>query len=137
MTDTAGGRPADQRSVAQLITDATNQVSTLVRDEIRLAILELQQKGKRIGVGAGLLGGAGLVAMYGMGAIVAGVILLLATVMAAWLAAFIVGGAVLFIAAVMALFGRGQARRAAPPIPKRAVESVKQDIAVVKEGARR
>jgi hypothetical protein len=137
MTNTAGGRPADQRSVAQLITDATNQVSTLVRDEIRLAIFELQQKGKRIGVGAGLLGGAGLVAMYGMGAIVAGVILLLATVMEAWLAAFIVGAAVLFIAAVMALFGRSQARRAAPPVPKRAVESVKQDIAAVREGARR
>jgi uncharacterized membrane protein YqjE len=137
MTDSAGARPADQRSVGQLITDATNQVSTLMRDEIRLAIIELQQKGKRMGVGAGLLGGAGLVAMYGVGAIVAGVILLLATVMAPWLAAFIVGAAVLLIAAIMAALGRSQARRGAPPVPEQTVESVKQDIAAVREGARR
>src|SRR5215217_7636618 len=61
---------ADRRSVAQLVSDATNQISTLIRDEIRLAVTELPRKGKRLGVGAGFLGGGGLVALYGVGALI-------------------------------------------------------------------
>jgi uncharacterized membrane protein YqjE len=132
-----GRQPADQRSVAQLVGDVTNQISTLVRDEIRLAVAELQQKGKRIGAGAGLLGGAGAVALCGLGALIAGLILLLALVMPAWLAAFLVGVAVLIVAAVLAMLGRRQVQRGVPPVPEEAVAGIKQDIATVREGAQR
>jgi|SRR5215217_7245951 len=128
---------ADRRSVAQLVSDATNQISTLIRDEIRLAVTELQRKGKRLGVGAGFLGGGGLVALYGVGALVAGVIMLLATVMTPWLAAFLVGGVLLIIGAVLALIGKKQAEHGVPPVPEEAVASIKQDIAALKEGAQR
>src|SRR3712207_5563280 len=49
-------------STGQLISDLTNQISRLVRDEARLAQAEVTQKAKRLGVGAGLFGGAGLFA---------------------------------------------------------------------------
>lgn len=138
MTNTTNGRlVADERSVTQLVGDATNQVSTLVRDEIRLAAAELQQKGRRLGAGARLLAAATVVGLYGGGAVVAGIILLLTTVMPAWLAAFLVGAVILLVAAVLAFAGRNQARRGVPPVPEQAVASVKQDIAAVKEGASR
>jgi ferric-dicitrate binding protein FerR (iron transport regulator) len=52
-----------------LVHDMTQQMSTLVRDEIRLAQAEMTQKGKKAGIGAGLFGGAGLVALYGVAAL--------------------------------------------------------------------
>lgn len=68
-----------ERSVAELIQQATAQTQTLVRDEIRLAQLELTEKGKQASLGAGLFGGAGGLSLYGLGALAAGLILLLAT----------------------------------------------------------
>jgi membrane protein len=94
----AGGLPArdpQDRPIGQLVSDATEQITRLVRDEMRLAAAELQHKGKRLGAGAGLIGGAGVLAFYGGAALVAALILGLATQIVAWLAALIVGVAVL------------------------------------------
>nr|WP_221333441.1 phage holin family protein [Nocardia transvalensis] len=120
-----------------MVSDASEQLSRLVRDEMRLAVTELQQKGKRTGVGAGLFGAAAVLALYGGAALVACVVLAVATALAAWLAALIVGAAVLVIAAVLALIGRRQVRAASPPVPQEAVVSVKTDIETVKEGLHR
>jgi uncharacterized membrane protein YqjE len=123
-------------SLGELFKDLTEQMSRLVRDEVQLAKVELQEKGKQAGVGAGLFGGAGLVALLGLQALVACAILALALVMDAWLAALIVGVVLLAIAGVFALIGRSRLRRATPPVPQQAVAGVKQDIEVVKEHAR-
>jgi Putative Actinobacterial Holin-X, holin superfamily III len=48
----------------------TEQVSTLVRDELKLAQIEMSRKGKQAGLGPGLLGG-GLIAVYGVGCLIA------------------------------------------------------------------
>ena len=101
MSDDAGGllaRDPRDRPVGQLVTDATEHITRLVRDEIRLAAVELQRKGKRLGVGAGLLGGAGVLAFYGGAALITALILGLATQIVAWLAALIVGAVVLAVA---------------------------------------
>src|SRR5688572_20384074 len=55
----------------ELVRQATQQVSDLMRAELRLAVAELKDKGKHAGTGAGLFGGAGLVALYGVGALLA------------------------------------------------------------------
>jgi uncharacterized membrane protein YqjE len=123
-------------SLGELFKDLTEQMSRLVRDEVQLAKVELQEKGKQAGVGAGLFGGAGLVAVLGLQALVACAILALALVMDAWLAALIVGVVLLAIAGVLALIGRSRIRKATPPVPRQAVAGVKQDIEVVKEHAR-
>lgn len=125
------------RSTSDLLTDLSGQLTHLVRDEIRLATTELEAKGKQFGFGAGLFGVAGLLGMYAGGAFVAAVILLLAQVLPAWAAALIVAAVVAVVATIVALVARDQVRRAGPPVPQEAVGSIKQDIEVVKESARR
>ncbi len=82
--------PPGQASVAQLVSQLTEQTSRLVRDEVELAKVELTSKAKQAGMGAGLFSAAGLLALYGFGALVATAILALALVMDAWLAALVV-----------------------------------------------
>ena len=117
MSNNAGEPPAQHpqdRPVGQLVSDATEQITRLVRDEMRLAAAELQRKGKRLGAGAGLLSGAGVLAFYGGAALVAALILGLATLLVPWLAALIVGVAVLGMADVLALVGKKQVQRVSP-----------------------
>ncbi|MFI6322677.1 phage holin family protein [Nonomuraea sp. NPDC050556] len=124
-------------STVELIGRLSDEVRRLVKDELHLARLELAEKGRHAGFGAGLFGAAVVAAFLGGAALVATVILLLALVMPAWAAAGIVAGALLVVAAILALVGKNQVRQAAPPMPEETVESVKADIDVVKERARR
>jgi uncharacterized membrane protein YqjE len=125
------------RPVGDLVQQLSQQTAALVRQEMRLAQVELQEKGKRAGIGAGMFGGAGLVALYGVGALIAAAILLIGTALEPWLAAVIVGAVLLAVAGVLALLGRKQVDRATPPKPERAMESVQRDVAHVKERAGR
>ena len=118
-------------STADLIRRATDQLSTLVRDEVALARAELTEKLSHAGKGAGLFGGAGVVSLYGVFGLLAGAVLLLAKVMPAWAAALAVGAALLLVAGVMALAGRGQVKKATPPVPEAAVKGVRADIETV------
>ncbi|CAM3582409.1 phage holin family protein [Kibdelosporangium persicum] len=127
----------DDRSVAELVGQASEQVSRLVRDEIRLATRELAEKGKRAGIGAGLFGGAGLFAFFGVAALITAAILALSLALAPWLAAVLVGLVLLLIAGVVSLLGKKQIDAATPPIPQEAAKNVKTDIAAVKEGLHR
>jgi hypothetical protein len=126
-----------ERSTAELVKLATEQVSALVRDELKLAQLEMTRKGKQAGSGAGLLGGGGLIALYGVGCLIACVIIAISGAVAAWLAALIVGVALLATAAIVALVGKGRLQRATPPMPKETVSSIKTDVQQIKERARR
>jgi uncharacterized membrane protein YqjE len=124
------------RSTGDLVKLAAEQVSHLVRDELRLAQTELAEKGKRVGVGVGLFGGAGAFAFYGLGVLLAAAVLGLAVVWPAWLAALVVGVAVFVIAGVLALVGKSQLKKGAPPSPTEAVNSVKADIDTITVAAR-
>jgi uncharacterized membrane protein YqjE len=125
------------KSMGDLVQRLSQQTATLVRQEMRLAQVELQEKGKRAGLGAGMFGGAGLIALYGVGAVIAAAILLIATAMEPWLAALIVGAALLAVAGVLGLLGKKQVDQATPPKPEQAIESVQHDVEHVKERARR
>jgi uncharacterized membrane protein YqjE len=128
-------------TTADLISQASQQISTLVRDELALAKVELAEKGKRAGVGGGLLGGAGLFALYGFGLLIALAVVALDLVWPAWLAVLVVMVVVFAIAGLAALIGRGQLQRAVPPKPEQAVASLTADVdtvkAAVKEGRHR
>jgi uncharacterized membrane protein YqjE len=121
------------RSVSDLLQQLSQQTQTLVRDEMRLALLELQDKGKRAGIGAGLFGASGLIALFGVGTLIAAIVLVLATAVDAWLAALIVSVALLGIAGLLALGGKKEIQQAIPPAPTEAIESTKQDVETVKE----
>ncbi len=129
--------PYSSLSTSELIKHLSEEVSRLVRDEIRLATMELTRKGRRAGLGAGLFGGAGVVALYGGAALVAAVILLVAHVLSPWIAAAVVGVALLVLAGVLALAGRSQVAKATPPLPQEAMRGLRADVDVVKESAHR
>jgi uncharacterized membrane protein YqjE len=119
-------------STGELVSRLSRDVSQLVRDELRLAQLEVSGKAKKAGVGAGMLGAAGILALYGLGVLIATAILALALAVDAWLAALIVGVVLLAAAGVAALLGKKRVTEAAPPVPERAVENIKRDVDAVK-----
>jgi hypothetical protein len=135
----ASAHPADpaDASTGQLITQLTEQISRLVRDEARLAQAEVTQKAKRLGIGAGLFGGAGLFAFLGLAVLVAAAVLALDLVLPAWLAALVVAVALLVVAGVLALVGKKDVEKASPPVPTQAIAGVQADIAAVKQGLSR
>jgi hypothetical protein len=135
--DGAQAPPSQERPTAELVRQLSEQVSVLVRDELKLAQLEMTRKGKQAGVGAGMLGGGGLIALYGVGCLIACVILALSGVLAAWLSALIVGVALLAVAGAAALVGKSRLQKAAPPVPAKTVDSVKTDVEEIKQRARR
>src|SRR4051794_33113541 len=124
-------------STGELIGQLSEQVTTLVRDEVRLAQAEVTRKAKRLGVGAGLFGGAGVVALLGLNALVTAIILGIATALPGWLAGIIVGVVLFAVAGVLALLGKRDVQKAAPPLPSEAIASVQADVATVKEGISR
>lgn len=126
----------DEQSVAELLKQMTEQANSLAQKEIELAKAEMELKAKRIGVGIGAFGGAGLVAFLALGALTATLILALATSLDGWLAALIVTVAYAVIAGVMALFGRKKVEAGMPPVPEQAIESGERDIEEVKSSVR-
>ncbi|HWG60786.1 MAG TPA: phage holin family protein [Streptosporangiaceae bacterium] len=124
-------------STGELVKELSQEISVLVRDELKLAQVEMTRKGKRAGLGVGMLGAGGLIALYGVACLIACIIIAIGGVIAAWLAALIVGVALLAFAAAVALLGKGRLQGATPPVPKEAVGSVKTDVDVIRESVRR
>ncbi|GAA4368865.1 phage holin family protein [Nocardioides caricicola] len=124
------------QSTGDLVSQLSSEISTLVRDELRLAQVEVTGKAKKAGIGAGMFGAAGVLALYGVGVLIAAAVLALALVVDAWLAAVIVGVVVLAVAAVVALGGKREVAQASPPVPTQAVENVKADIDTVRHPRR-
>jgi hypothetical protein len=91
------------------------------------------ERAKSAGIGAGMLGAAGLVGLYALGALTAAAILVLSTAVDAWLPALIVTAAYAVIAGLLAITGKARIRRATPPVPEEALESVKEDIGWTKQ----
>ncbi len=82
----------EDSSLGELLGDLTDEVSTLVRQEMALARAEVSQKSSRLGRDAGYLAAGGLVAYAGFLAILAGIIVGLAAAgLAWWLSAVLVG----------------------------------------------
>ena len=128
--------PAD-KSVGELVRSLSEDLSRLVRDEIHLAQAEVGEKAKKAGIGIGAFGGAGVVALYGLGVLIAAAVLGLSAALPAWLAALIVGVVLFVVAGVAALVGRKKLQDAAPPVPTRAIQTTKADVAEIKESIKR
>jgi hypothetical protein len=136
MSTSTPGRPghavSDDPTLGSIVHDLTQQVPQLIRSEMRLAQAEMTEKGKRAGTGIGMFSAAGLLAFFGIACVIATAILGLAHALPDWLSALIVGVVLFAGAGVLALVGRKEVQQATPPAPEHAIESVKEDIAVVK-----
>jgi hypothetical protein len=126
-----------EHSTGELVKMMSEQVSVLVRDELKLARLEMVGKGRQAALGAGMFGAGGVLAVYGVGCLLACAIIAISGVVAAWLAALIVGAALLAAAGSAALLGKQRVRKAAPAVPEQAVADVRADVEEIREGAHR
>ncbi|MFD5199932.1 phage holin family protein [Streptomyces sp. NPDC058375] len=134
------GRQAPSTSdepVGVLVSRASQQISELVREEMQLARTEMTQKGKRFGRGGGLFGAAGIIGILAAQALVATCIAALALALPLWAAALIVTVVLAAAAGGAALAGKKQIARAGTPAPEQTIDSVKADVAEVKERAHR
>ncbi|WP_082930038.1 phage holin family protein [Mycobacterium sp. 1164966.3] len=127
-----GSGPAAEASVGELMTQLAAQTSRLIHDEMRLAQKEFQESAKHAGIGAGLFSAAGLIAVFGLGTLIAAAVAALALVLPVWAAALIVAVVLLSVAAAAGLVGRKQARQASPVL-QTAVANVQEDIREVKD----
>lgn len=127
---------SEERSISELLQQLTQQTTRLAQKETELAKAEMTAKGKQLGIGAGAFSAAGLLALFALAALTTAAILGLATAMEDWLAALIVAVVYGLIAGALALVGRSRVQNAAPPVPERAAESVKEDIRQTKEKAK-
>jgi uncharacterized membrane protein YqjE len=121
------------QGTGDLVKELSQQVSTLVRQEVELAKAEVTEKGKKAGIGAGMLGGAGVAGLFTLGALTAFLILALDLAVPAWAAALIVTAVWAVVAAVLAFRGRQKVKEVGSPMPEKTVESVKEDVEWTKD----
>ncbi|MGW2787946.1 phage holin family protein [Streptomyces populi] len=123
--------------MGELVQQASQQLTELVRGEMRLAQAEMKEKGKRYGKSGGLFGGASVAGFLMLQALVATAIAALAVPLPVWAAALIVTAVLGAIAAVLTLTGKKQISKASPPVPQTTIENVKADVAEIKRSAHR
>jgi Putative Actinobacterial Holin-X, holin superfamily III len=123
-TNNAGLGPA-AKQVAE-------HASALARLEAELAGLELKRKVAALGVGVGVLVGAGLFGVFALGFALAAGAAALATVFSTWLALLIVFGGLILLAGLLGMIGLGLIRRGTPPVPEKAIEEAKLTTTALK-----
>jgi uncharacterized membrane protein YqjE len=117
-----------EESMGALFKTLSDELSTLVRQELRLAQAEMTEKGKKAGIGIGMFGGAGLVSFLALQALTACLVALLAKAMDVWIAALIITVVYAAVAGVLALSGKKQVAEATPPVPEQTAETLKEDV---------
>ncbi|WP_238424620.1 phage holin family protein [Micromonospora parastrephiae] len=133
----APGPASAETPVAELVQRATDQITRLVRDELTMARAEMTAKGKRAGVGAGLLGGGAMLGLFAGGTAVATIVLALAAIMPDAVAALIVTVILAIAAAIAARRGKKQVSEAMPATPTATRDSVRADAETIRGAASR
>ncbi len=132
MTATQGTTPRERKGLFAMIADIPGLIRELIEAEIESLKSEVIGKLKAAGIGAGFLVTAGAFAFFAVLVLTAAGILALALVLPAWAAALIVGGALLVLAGIAAAIGVAQLKHGVPPTPTQTIESVKEDVRVVR-----
>jgi uncharacterized membrane protein YqjE len=117
-----------EQHMGELFKHLSDDLSTLVRQELKLAQAEMTEKGKRAGLGVSLFGAAGLLALLALASLTAFLIAVLATGMKVWLAALLVTILYAALAAALGLVGKNRVSEATPPVPEQTIETVKEDV---------
>ena len=128
--------PGQERTLGQLVAQATQDISTLVRGEIALAKLEISAQVKKAGLGGALLAAAGVVAFYSVYFIFTTIAEALEALgLARWLSYLIVTVFMLLIAGVLALLGIRKMKTVEPK-PERTIVNAQETVAGVKTAAK-
>ena len=105
--------------------------------ELKLALLELKGKVAALGLGAGLLIGAAVFALFTLGLLLAAASAALALVLATWLALLVVACGALIAAGVLGALGLRAVKRGTPPVPEQAIAEAKLTTEAVKTNGHR
>jgi uncharacterized membrane protein YqjE len=117
----------DERSLGQVVSDLGTDLSTLMKQEVQLAKVELKDEVAKVGKGAGMLGGAGFAGWFVLLFLSLALTFLLDNWLPVEVAALITAGVWAAVAAVLALVGRKELRQANPQLPQ-TQESLKEDV---------
>jgi len=129
------GDPREQ-SVGELLKQLSTETSTLVRQELELAKAEMREKGRNAGPGLGMIGGAGVAALFALGTLTAAVILVLDEAMPVWLAALIVTAVYGAVGTYLYVQGKERVEDAGSPAPQQTIETLKEDVEWAKHPTR-
>ena len=116
----------DDRSLGELFSELSRQTSTLIRQEVALAKVEMKQKGAEAGKDIGMMAAGGALAYAGLLALIATTIIVLANVMAWWLSALIVGLVVVGVGGMLIQRGMSALKHSGIA-PEQTIESLKED----------
>jgi predicted PurR-regulated permease PerM len=132
----AGERRAGPRQIGLgAATKAVSErVSSIVRLEIQLAVSELKRKVVALGLGIGLVVGAGIFLLFVLGFAFATIAAAFATFLSTWLALLIVTGILFAIAGALGFVGVTLLAKGTPPLPEQAIEEAKLTTEALKNG---
>ncbi|MFO7678564.1 MAG: phage holin family protein [Chloroflexota bacterium] len=116
----------DDRSLGDLFGDLSQKASTLVRQEVQLAKVEMKQKATEASVEVATITVGGFIANAALLAFTAALVLGLAEFMAPWLAALIVSLGLALVAGLLIAKGV-KALREMDPVPEQTVTTLKED----------
>ncbi len=119
--------------VGSAAKEVAEHASTLARLELELAGLELKQKAGALGAGVGLGVGAALVALFGLGFLLATAAAGLATFLPTWLALLIVGVVLVALAGLLGILARGRFKSGSPPVPEQAIAEAKRTTEAIRQ----
>lgn len=123
-----------QRSLGELVSDVSLDVSQIMRGEIELAKAEIKEDVTHAGKGAGMFAGAALFGLYGLGLLWLGLAAVIAIWLPWWAGLLIMAGVLFLVAGVLALIGKGQVTKVQGK-PNRAINEGKETVETVKAAA--
>ncbi len=130
MTTTPNTTP--ERTLGQLVADATNDLSSIARSEIALAKAEITADAKQAGKGAGMFAGAGVLGFLGVVLLLFAVVYgLVAVGVPTWLAFLIVAVLLFVVAGILGLVGKKAVSKVKGK-PERTIVTTQETIAAIK-----
>jgi len=120
------------RPLPELTRDAAAQLKKLLSAELALFKAEMAAKAKAAGIGVGLFVGALVFVFFALGVLVAAAVFGFALIVPGWLAALIVAGILIVLAIILALIGRALLKRGMPPVPDDLGSELKADVRTLK-----
>jgi uncharacterized membrane protein YqjE len=127
----------EKHGVGAAAKQVAEHASALGRLELELAGLELKRKASALGAGAVLGIVAGLLALFGLGFLLATIAAVLATFLDTWIALLLVTAGVFAITAILGLLAVKRFKRGTPPVPEQAIREAKLTTEALKANGHR
>ncbi len=122
----------EQRSLGELFSELASETGALVRNEVQLAKVEMTAKARTAGRDAAIVAAGGSIAVLGVMALLAALILAIGTLIPLWASALIVGAMVTITGGILVVMGI-RAFRALDVAPRETIETLEEDKRWLKE----